>query len=169
MFPLCPGYALKSVFCILYLRLSSEKLKWSLAPLLEWILAFLQVDLHGICSMVPLPLNQGVLLALLQQLTCDIGNDTSRKLAWMTDVAAAINPADPIIALHVRPIFEQVYNMLAHQRTLASMTTAEASSIRLIMHVINSVLLSCKWTPFILICKDHGDCLSVGTILYIEM
>lgn len=99
--------------------------------------------MHGLCSMVPLPLNQGVLLALLQQLTCDISNDTSRKLVWMTDVAAAINPADPIIALYVRSIFEQVYNILAHQRTVAS-TAIEASSIRLIMHVLNSVLMSCK-------------------------
>ncbi|KAG0473887.1 hypothetical protein HPP92_015744 [Vanilla planifolia] len=39
-----------------------------------------RVDLHGICSMVPIPLNQGVLLALLQQLACDISNDTGRKL-----------------------------------------------------------------------------------------
>lgn len=110
--------------------------------LVSWLCC--QVDLHGICSMVPIPLNQGVLLALLQQLSCDIGNDTPRKLGWITDIAAAIHPADPIITVHVRPIFEQVYNILAHQRTLSSMTPTEASSIRLIMHVINSVLMSCK-------------------------
>ncbi|XP_020583906.1 enhancer of mRNA-decapping protein 4-like isoform X2 [Phalaenopsis equestris] len=110
--------------------------------IVSWLCS--QVDLHRICSMMPLPLNQGVLLALLQQLACDISNDTARKLGWMTDVAAAINPSDPIITLHVRPIFEQVYNILAHQRSLASMTPTEASSIRLIMHVLNSVLMSCK-------------------------
>ncbi|KAG0467995.1 hypothetical protein HPP92_017323 [Vanilla planifolia] len=110
--------------------------------IVSWLCS--QVDPRGILSIVPLPVSQGVLLALLQQLACDIGNDTARKLGWMTDVAAAINPADPIISVHVRPIFEQVYNILAHQRTLPLTTSAEASSIRLIMHVINSVLMSCK-------------------------
>lgn len=93
--------------------------------------------------MVPLPLSQGVLLSLLQQLACDISNDTPRKLAWMTDVAAAINSADPMIAMHVRPIFEQVYQILNHHRPLIT-SGAEISSIRLLMHVINSMLMTCK-------------------------
>jgi enhancer of mRNA-decapping protein 4 len=94
--------------------------------------------------MIPLPLNQGVLLALLQQLAIDISNDTSRKLQWMTDVAMAINPTDSVILMHVRPIFEQVYGQLAHQRTLPTMSAADGTSVRLIMHIINSVLLSYK-------------------------
>lgn len=104
-----------------------------------------QVDLQRILSTVPLPLSQGVLLALLQQLAYDIGNETSRKLTWMTDIAVAVNPAaDPSITVHVHPIFEQVYQILGHQRNLPTTSTSEASSIRLLMHVINSVLLSCK-------------------------
>lgn len=95
--------------------------------------------------MVPLPLSQGVVLSLLQQLACDINNDPSRKLAWMTDVAAAINPSDPAITLHVRPIFEQVYQILNHQRSMPTMTGADLSSIRLLLHVINSMLMTCKW------------------------
>lgn len=102
-----------------------------------------QVDLQKLLSMVPLPLSQGVLLSLLQQLACDISNDTPRKLAWMTDVAAAINSADPMIAMHVRPIFEQVYQILNHHRPLIT-SGAEISSIRLLMHVINSMLMTCK-------------------------
>ncbi|KAL6912214.1 hypothetical protein ACP4OV_001019 [Aristida adscensionis] len=103
-----------------------------------------QVDLRALCAMVPLPLNQGVLLALLQQLAVDISNETSRKVQWMTDVAMAINPTDPMIAVHVRPIFEQVYNQLVHQRSLPTTSAADGTSIRVIMHVINSVLLSYK-------------------------
>ncbi|KAF8409801.1 hypothetical protein HHK36_005880 [Tetracentron sinense] len=110
--------------------------------IVSWLCS--QVDLQGILSMVPLPLTQGVLLALLQQLACDISKETPRKLQWMTDVAVAINPADPVIAGYVRPIFEQVYQILNHQRSLPTITAAEASSIRLAMHVINSVLMSCK-------------------------
>lgn len=105
----------------------------------------LQVDLRVICSTgQPLPLSQGVLLALVQQLACDIGHETSRKVGWMTDVAVAINPADPMIAQHVRPIFEQVYNMLGHQMAFPTSSASEAASVRLLMHVINSVLTTCK-------------------------
>lgn len=109
--------------------------------IVSWLCS--QVDIRAICSMVP-PLSQGVLLALLQQLTYDVANDTSRKLQWITEVASAINPTDPLIAMHVRPIFEQVYSTMAHQRSLPTANSADASCIRLIMHVINSVLIGCK-------------------------
>lgn len=101
----------------------------------------IQVDLRGLLAMNPLPLSQGVLLSLLQQLACDISKDTSRKLAWMTDVVAAINPSDQMIAVHARPIFEQVYQILHHHRNAPG---SDVSAIRLIMHVINSMLMGCK-------------------------
>ncbi|CAH2053838.1 unnamed protein product [Thlaspi arvense] len=107
--------------------------------IVSWLCS--QVDLRGLLAMSPLPLSQGVLLSLLQQLSCDISKDTSRKLAWMTDVVGAINPSDQMIAAHARPIFEQVYQILHHQRNASG---SDASAIRLIMHVINSMLLSCK-------------------------
>ncbi|XP_028791735.1 LOW QUALITY PROTEIN: enhancer of mRNA-decapping protein 4-like [Neltuma alba] len=110
--------------------------------IVSWLCS--QVDLAGILSMGPLPLSQGVILSLLQQLSCDLNAESPRKLAWMTDVAAAINPADPSIAVHVRPILEQVYQILGHHRALPTTSSSEASAIRLLMHVINSVLLSCK-------------------------
>ncbi|XP_057983446.1 enhancer of mRNA-decapping protein 4-like [Malania oleifera] len=110
--------------------------------IVSWLCS--QVDLQGILAMVPLPLSQGVLLSLLQQLACDISKDTPRKLAWMTDVAIAINPTDPMIAVHVRPIFEQIYQILNHHRSLPTTSSAELSSIRLVMHVINSMLMTCK-------------------------
>ncbi|KAL5699928.1 hypothetical protein ACHQM5_025448 [Ranunculus cassubicifolius] len=110
--------------------------------IVSWLCA--QVDLQGILGMSPPQLSQGVLLALLQQLACDIGNETSKKVAWMRDVAVAINPADPVIAVHVRPIFEQVYQILGHQCSLPATAPSDTSSIRLVMHVINSLLMSCK-------------------------
>ncbi|GAU37077.1 hypothetical protein TSUD_378190 [Trifolium subterraneum] len=110
--------------------------------IVSWLCS--QVDLTGILTMVPLPLSQGVLLSLLQQLSCDINTETPKKLQWMTDVAAAINPADTRIAAHVRPILDQVYRTLGHHRNLPTNSPSEASTIRLLMHVINSVLMSCK-------------------------
>lgn len=103
-----------------------------------------QVDLQRLLSTMPLPLSQGVLLSLLQQLACDITKDTARKLPWMTDVAACIIPHDPMIAVHVRPILEQVYQILNHQRSLPTTSSSELSSIRVVMHVINSMLMTCK-------------------------
>ncbi|KAG8094406.1 hypothetical protein GUJ93_ZPchr0012g20075 [Zizania palustris] len=58
--------------------------------IVSWLCS--QVDLHELCRMIPIPLNQGVLLALFQQLACDIVNGTPRKLEWMTAVAVAISP-----------------------------------------------------------------------------
>ena len=129
--------------------MGQTSLNWTAHMTEPWSAFFsLQVDLHGILSMVPLPLSQGVVLSLLQQLACDINNDTPRKLGWMTEVAAAINPADPMIAMHVRPIFEQVYQILNHQRSMPTISGAELSNIRLLMHVINSMLMTCKWFSF---------------------
>ncbi|XP_058787969.1 enhancer of mRNA-decapping protein 4-like [Vicia villosa] len=110
--------------------------------IVSWLCS--QVDLHRLLTMVPLPLSQGVVLSLLQQLACDINNDMSRKIAWMTDVATAINPSDPMITMHVRPIFEQVYQILNHQRSLPTISGADLSSTRLLLHVINSMLTTCK-------------------------
>ncbi|KAJ9187109.1 hypothetical protein P3X46_002605 [Hevea brasiliensis] len=110
--------------------------------IVSWLCS--QVDLCGILAMVPLPLSQGVLLSLLQQLACDVSKDTARKLVWMTDVAAAINPADHMIAMHVRPIFDQVSQILHHQRSSPTITGVELSTIRVLLHVINSVLVTYK-------------------------
>ncbi|KAK4759698.1 hypothetical protein SAY87_022829 [Trapa incisa] len=103
-----------------------------------------QVDLHRVLALVPMPLSQGVLLSLLQQLACDIGNDTSKKISWMTGVVMAINPADPMIAVHVRSILDQVYQILGHHWNLPTVSASEVNSIRILMHVINSVIMSCK-------------------------
>lgn len=119
--------------------------------LLFLLVFFYQVDLSKILSMKTLPLSQGVLLSLLQQLACDISNDTSRKLVWMKDVAMVINPGDVMIAQHVKPIFNQVYQILSHQMNLPTTPPNELSSIRLVMHIINSLLVTCsKWFLWIL-------------------
>ncbi|CAN6450434.1 unnamed protein product [Victoria cruziana] len=109
--------------------------------LVSWLCS--QVDLQGLLSTSPLPLSQGVLLSLVQQLACDLGNETSRKLSWVTEAAMALNPADPMIITHARPILEQVYQMLVRQRAVST-ASGEANSIRMVIHVITSILKTCK-------------------------
>ncbi|KAJ4981311.1 hypothetical protein NE237_032148 [Protea cynaroides] len=110
--------------------------------IVSWLCS--QVDFNGILSMVPRPLSQRVLLSLLQQLAYDISQETSQKLAWMTLVAVAINPSDSTIALHLRPILEQVYQILAHHISLPSVTSNDVTSMHIVMHIINSMLMACK-------------------------
>ncbi|XP_074292968.1 enhancer of mRNA-decapping protein 4-like [Silene latifolia] len=120
----------------------TSALQRSDVAIVSWLCS--QVDLQRMLTVMPLPLTQGVLLSLLQQLACDITKDTTRKLGWMLDVASCIIPHDPMIAVHARPILEQVYQILNHQRSLPNTTPAEISSLRVIMHVINSMLMAYK-------------------------
>ncbi|CAN6479639.1 unnamed protein product [Victoria cruziana] len=109
--------------------------------LVSWLCS--QVDLPGILSTVPLPLSQGVLLSLLQQLACDLGNDTSRKLSWVAEVAMALNPSDAMIMMHARLILQQVYQMLVSLKATVT-TPSEVNHIRMVMHVISSMLKTCR-------------------------
>ncbi|XVF33839.1 hypothetical protein REPUB_Repub18cG0006100 [Reevesia pubescens] len=111
-------------------------------PIVCWLCS--QVDLRNILSTAPFPLSQGVLLSLLQQLSCDINKDTARKLTWMVDVATAINPGDQMIAVHVRPIFQEVYKRVHEISSSPLHTGAEHASIRALLYVINYVLMTCK-------------------------
>ncbi|KAI4365006.1 hypothetical protein MLD38_021031 [Melastoma candidum] len=110
--------------------------------IVSWLCA--QVDFQKILSANPLPLSQGVLVALLQQLACDVGKETSKKVQWMTEVAIVINSLDPTIRVHVRPICDQVYQILNHQQQTMAKPSEDASNIRLLMHVISSLLASYK-------------------------
>ncbi|BFI30389.1 enhancer of mRNA-decapping protein 4 [Marchantia polymorpha subsp. ruderalis] len=103
-----------------------------------------QVDLKTLFSMVPLPLSQGVLLSLVQQLGCDLGKDTAHKLEWIREGALALNPKDPVLAPHMRPFLEQLYQNLHRQMHLTTAGGELANSMRLVLHVVNSLLTACK-------------------------
>jgi enhancer of mRNA-decapping protein 4 len=89
-------------------------------------------------------MSQGVLRYLMWQLACDISNNPSQKLAWMTIVANAIIQTDPAIAVHGQPILFQVYNILNHQSTLSTQADVELSNIHFLINVINSMIMTSK-------------------------
>ncbi|KAH7435538.1 hypothetical protein KP509_06G068900 [Ceratopteris richardii] len=103
-----------------------------------------QVDLAALFKMPTLPLSQRVLLALVHQLGCDLGNDTSKKLAWIKDAAVALNPHDPVLAPHMGPFLEQLYAKLHALASNTSLSSELANSTRLVMYVVHSLLSMCK-------------------------
>lgn len=118
-----------------------KALQMSDVSIVSWLCT--QADPQSLFSMVPLPLSQGVLLSLVQQLSCDLGKDTARKLVWIREAALALNPNDPILAHHMRPILGDLYQNL-HGQMLITSSGGEASSIRLVLHLVNSILTACK-------------------------
>ncbi|XP_062162209.1 protein FAR1-RELATED SEQUENCE 4-like [Alnus glutinosa] len=106
--------------------------------IVNWLCS--QVDLRWVLTVDPVPLSQVVLLHLLWQLSYCINYNPAQIVAWMTDVANVIIPTDPTIALHVRPIFNEIYNMVNHQSILPRITVPERSSICLLIQVITSTL-----------------------------
>ncbi|GLJ08252.1 hypothetical protein SUGI_0084840 [Cryptomeria japonica] len=117
-----------------------KALQMSDVSIVSWLCS--QVDPHSLLSTIPLPLSQGVLLALVQQLGCDLSKDMARKLIWIREAALALNPNDHLLAPHMRPILEQLYQNLHRQMIVTS--PAETSSLRLLLHVVNSILTACK-------------------------
>ncbi|XP_059434110.1 protein FAR-RED IMPAIRED RESPONSE 1-like [Corylus avellana] len=114
------------------LRISDVSIVYSLCS---------QVDLRCILSIDPLPLSQVVLLYLLRHLTYGINDNISQKIGWMIDVANAIIPTDPMIAVHVQPILNEVYGFLNYQQYLPTITSDELSSIRRLIHIICSKIM----------------------------
>lgn len=109
-----------------------------------------QLNEAHLFSTVPLPLSQGVLLSLVQQLGCDLDKDTTRKLSWIREAALALNPDDPLLAPHMRPFLHQLHQNLLRQMEQTTVSgdqttvPGEQSNLRLVIHVVRSLLTSCK-------------------------
>ncbi|KAJ7536025.1 hypothetical protein O6H91_12G054200 [Diphasiastrum complanatum] len=103
-----------------------------------------QVDPASLFGTNPLPLSQGVILSLMQQLGCDLDKDTASKLNWIKEAALRLNPIDPLLAPHMRRFLDQLYNNLRRQLHLLPSTGELTNSLTLVIHVVNSLLTACK-------------------------
>lgn len=92
---------------------------------------------------MPLPVSQGVLLSLVRQLSFDLLKDTGPKLLWIKEAALALNPDDPILVPHLRAYLEPTYQN-CHTHMAITTVQSEQSMLRLVMHLINSLLSSCN-------------------------
>jgi enhancer of mRNA-decapping protein 4 len=103
----------------------------------------LQIDPMVVFQRSPLPLGQGILLSLVQQLGVEIEKDTKSKLRWIQEAVLSLNPKDPTVAGHVRGILEEVLSNLHRQATIAGPGDL-SNQMRLVTHVVNSMLTACK-------------------------
>jgi len=119
----------------------NKALQLSDVSIVSWLCS--QVDYNSLFSTIPLPLSQGVLLALVQQLSCDLEKDTGRKLLWITEASNVLNPNEPLLAQYMRSILTTVYKNLHHLR-LPNNSGPEVKSLRMALHVVNSLLATYK-------------------------
>jgi enhancer of mRNA-decapping protein 4 len=102
-----------------------------------------QIDPMVVFQRSPSPLGQGILLSLVQQLGVEIEKDTKSKLRWIQEAVLTLNPKDPTVAGHVRGILEEVLSNLHRQANIAGPGDL-SNQMRLVTHVVNSMLTACK-------------------------
>lgn len=108
--------------------------------LVSWLCQ--QLDPSDLSTMPP-PLSQGVLLSLVRNLSFDLHKDTGHKIQWIKEAALALDLNDPRWIPHMRGCLEQSYlNCL--QMIDVAMMQSEQTALKLVVHIINSLLSSCK-------------------------
>jgi enhancer of mRNA-decapping protein 4 len=93
---------------------------------------------------VPVPLSQTVLLSLMQQLSSDLDTDASLKLQWIQAACLAMDPSDASLAQALPVIFGAVFDSLTETARDANTPPAVKGDLRLVLHVVNSLLSSFK-------------------------
>lgn len=106
-------------------------------------ICFRQVEPSAILSGTSPRVSQGVLLSLVLQLSSELSKDTGHKLQWIKEAALALNPDDPHLGKYMRQCLEQAYQ---NCHCLMGVTTipSEQANLRLVIHVMNSLMSSCK-------------------------
>lgn len=115
-------------------------------------ICFRQVEPSAILSGTSPRVSQGVLLSLVLQLSSELAKDTGHKLQWIKEAALALNPDDPHLGKYMRQCLEQAYQ---NCHCLMGVTTipSEQANLRLVIHVMNSLMSSCKWQPLMIFHK----------------
>jgi len=104
-----------------------------------------QVSSDRIFAQTPCPLSQGVLLSLVQQLSTSLNTaDAPKKLDWIRDACLAVDPANPALRAHMKPVLTSVHQaLMVAANSLAAAPEVRAGT-RLCIHVVNSMLTACS-------------------------
>jgi len=108
--------------------------------LVTWLCC--QLD-PAILSQEPAVVSQNVLLSLLQQLGCDLDRAPVQVLPWIREAALALNPQEPQLQEHMRPVLEELFKAL-QRRAAGGAPGPEAATLRLVIHVVNSMRMACR-------------------------
>jgi len=122
-------------------RAFNVALSMSKVEVVMWLVS--QVASDRIFGQSPCPLSQGVLLSLVQQLSSDLTTpDAPKKLDWIRDACLAIDPADPVLRQHMRPVLSSVHQALMAATSSPASAPEVRAGTRLCIHVVNSMLSS---------------------------
>ena len=122
----------------------TKALGMSSVETVAWVCGRAEPRREEIFGASPAGLSQGVLLSLAQQLSCDLDEEPTLKLGWIRDACLAVDPSDPQLSAHMRPILESVFNGLHESATAPETPAPVKSDLRLCIHVVNSLLTACK-------------------------
>eukprot|EP01080_Neovahlkampfia_damariscottae_P011623 gene11623-4865_t len=107
--------------------------------ILNWILT--QVDPDEALSSQMNPIHsQNVILALMQQISCDMQSEVDLKLTWLEKVSLSLNTEDPIISSHCSMILKQILDNMS--KVFSNERTNQDFPLRkfkLVMHLVNSL------------------------------
>jgi enhancer of mRNA-decapping protein 4 len=122
----------------------TKALGLSSVEMVTWVCGKVEPAREAIFGQSPAPLSQGVLLSLMQQLSCDLDEEPTLKLAWIRDSCLAIDPSDAMLSAHMRPILESVFGGLHEASQSPATPAAVKGDLRLCVHVVNSLLTACR-------------------------
>lgn len=104
-----------------------------------------QVSSDRIFAQTPCPLSQGVLLSLVQQLSTNLNTpDAPKKLDWIRDACLAVDPANPALKAHMKPVLSAVHQALMAAANSPAAAPEVRAGTRLCIHVVNSMLTACQ-------------------------
>lgn len=104
-----------------------------------------QLSSDRIFAQTPCPLSQGVLLSLVQQLSTNLNTpDAPKKLDWIRDACLAVDPANPAMKAHMKPVLSAVHQALMAAANSPSAAPEVRAGTRLCIHVVNSMLTACQ-------------------------
>nr|XP_039255621.1 enhancer of mRNA-decapping protein 4-like isoform X1 [Styela clava] len=82
------------------------------------------VDPAIVFGTVPCPLHQPILLSLIQQLSCDLGRNTTTKMKYLQEAVMNLDSSHQVTQEHMQGVLEAlVKNLEAHVATLVSSPT----------------------------------------------
>jgi len=106
------------------------------SDLLAWTCTKVRAD--ELFSVSPLPLGQGVVLSLAQQLGCDLHRDTATKVAWIREAALSLDASDPALRPHIHHVLSGLEEIV--ERVIDGSEGALKTELRLCSRVLRTVL-----------------------------